>query len=504
MMIEHVDAIIDLRRFQTLELGATPGKAPDALMELQATDNPGGRALGQPPRLGGRSDSAADIREGRGRCADVARRRRLRAAQPTHAASAGQAAAPRRESISRCSVPTSWTRGDIARRLGDEATFQALARRNVATLAKYRFNRIVTADPHVLHSLRNEYPALRRPLHGRPPHGPAAELLADGRIRVSGADGGRVTYHDPCYLGRYNGEIEAPRAPARRLGVERVEMERSGMRSSCCGGGGGAPLTDIPGKRRIPDIRMDHARETGASDDVAVACPNCALMLEGVVQPRPVVADVSELLLHGCGGVRMTGDDDATSGPGPAQSARRAPSATLAHVPRLPKRSPAGRSRLRCRASQHHRRSGLPRAGGARPGGRRRRRPRPGCAGSGADARRCVGRRGPGARLPRPRCAGRGLRCGGRDRVIRAMYPSLRRLRARGEAAAVATAIAQHRPRHVLLPERAVGGGDVGRRLATRLGERPPSRSSASPHRRWPVAAMAAPATGSSRRRSSC
>jgi dimethylglycine catabolism B len=78
--------------------------------------------------------------------------------------------------------------------------------------------------------------------------------------------------------------------------VDRVEMERSGMRSSCCGGGGGAPLTDVAGKRRIPDVRMDHARATGAAT-VAVACPNCALMLEGVVGPRPQVAEIAELVL---------------------------------------------------------------------------------------------------------------------------------------------------------------------------------------------------------------
>jgi dimethylglycine catabolism B len=67
------------------------------------------------------------------------------------------------------------------------------------------------------------------------------------------------------------------------------------MRSSCCGGGGGAPLTDVPGKRRIPDMRMGHARATGA-ERVAVACPNCAVMLEGVVGPRPAVADIAELV----------------------------------------------------------------------------------------------------------------------------------------------------------------------------------------------------------------
>ena len=294
MMIEHVDAIVELRRHQTLHLGATPGKGAEALAELKAADNPGGRALASRldwatdlalPRLaeGGGSDvllwlgdAAFELRGQRTLRSLV---RLLRRAKVDFAVLGAE----------------ELDCGDVARRLGDEALFQDLARRNIAILAKYRFQRILTADPHVLHCLRNEYPAFGG--HYEVVHHTAflAELLQDGRLAPARPLGGAVTYHDPCYLGRYNGEIEAPRAVLDRLGVERREMERSGLRSSCCGGGGGAPLTDIAGKRRIPDIRMDHARATGA-ETVAVACPNCAAMLEGVVGPRPAVADVAELV----------------------------------------------------------------------------------------------------------------------------------------------------------------------------------------------------------------
>ena len=82
--------------------------------------------------------------------------------------------------------------------------------------------------------------------------------------------------------------------------TKRREMARSGMRSFCCGGGGGAPVTDIPGKARIPDLRMAQARATGA-ERVAVACPNCMQMLEGVVAPRPDIVDIAELLLEAVG-----------------------------------------------------------------------------------------------------------------------------------------------------------------------------------------------------------
>ncbi len=294
MMIEHVDAIVDLRRHQTLELGATPAKGGEALAELKATDNPGGRALTS--RLDWASDldlpvfakvTSADNLLWLGEGAfDLRNQRTLRAlVRLLRRAEVNFAVLGAEELDS----------GDIARRLGDEAVFQDLARRNIAILAKYRFTRIVTADPHVLHCLKNEYPALGGVYEVVHHTTFLAGLLAGGKLEPRRVPQGSVTYHDPCYLGRYNGEIAAPRAILDRLGIELREMERTGMRSSCCGGGGGAPLSDIAGKRRIPDVRMDHAKATGAAT-VAVACPNCAIMLEGVVGLRPAVADIAELL----------------------------------------------------------------------------------------------------------------------------------------------------------------------------------------------------------------
>jgi Fe-S oxidoreductase len=122
-----------------------------------------------------------------------------------------------------------------------------------------------------------------------------AQLMELGRLALGEWSGGNVTYHDPCYLGRYNGEYEAPRKALKGIGIKVVEMERSGFRSRCCGGGGGAPITDIPGKRRIPDMRMEEINATKA-DIVAVGCPQCTAMLEGVVGPRPEVLDIAELV----------------------------------------------------------------------------------------------------------------------------------------------------------------------------------------------------------------
>jgi Fe-S oxidoreductase len=194
--------------------------------------------------------------------------------------------------------PSEGDTGDVARRLGDEATFRQMARQMMGTLGALQFGRIVTADPHVMHSLRNEYRALGARYEVLHHTTLLAELADQGRIEPKALEAlrdKRTTYHDPCYLGRYNGETEAPRKLLKTIGIRVVEMERSGMRGRCCGGGGGAPLTDIPGKQRIPDIRIADARAVGA-DVVAVGCPNCTAMLEGVVGPRPEVLDVAELV----------------------------------------------------------------------------------------------------------------------------------------------------------------------------------------------------------------
>ncbi|MGO0685735.1 dimethylglycine demethylation protein DgcB [Pseudomonas fulva] len=294
MMIEHVDAIVDMRRHLTLEKGATPNKGAEVLDNLIATDNPGGFAPG------GRMNWAADLNlklladvkrtdvlfwVGDG-AFDMRNQRTLRAFVKVLKASGVDFAVLGLEERDS---------GDVARRLGDEATFQQLAKRNIQTLAKYTFQRIVTCDPHSFHVLKNEYGALGGNYQVQHHSTYIAELIGANKLNLRQHKGGSVTYHDPCYLGRYNGEYEAPREVLRALGIEVREMERSGFRSRCCGGGGGAPITDIPGKQRIPDMRMDDIRTTEA-EVVAVGCPQCTAMLEGVVEPRPLIKDLAELV----------------------------------------------------------------------------------------------------------------------------------------------------------------------------------------------------------------
>ncbi|GAB6851634.1 (Fe-S)-binding protein [Paraburkholderia kururiensis] len=297
MLIEHVDAIVDMRRNQTLVHGEVPGKGPEVLANLRETGTAGGydRAarydwsvdLNAPLAQPGKPVDVLLV-AGEG-AFDMRYQRTLRAlVKVLNQAGVDYAVLGAGETDT----------GDVARRLGDEATFQQLAATMIQTLSTLTFRRIVTADPHVMHSLRNEYRAFGGRYEVLHHTTLLAQLVDAGTLAPKAAEAlasRRITYHDPCYLGRYNGETDAPRKLLKTIGIQVVEMERHGTRGRCCGGGGGAPLTDIPGKQRIPDIRMADARAVGA-EVVAVGCPNCTAMLEGVVGPRPEVLDVAELV----------------------------------------------------------------------------------------------------------------------------------------------------------------------------------------------------------------
>jgi Fe-S oxidoreductase len=296
MMIEHVDAIVDMRRFETMEKGQTPGKGAEVLDNLNSTDNPNGHApssrmnwaADQNLAVFGSDVDRADVLLWIGDAAfDMRNQRTLRAMITLlRAAKVDFAVLGESECDS----------GDLARRLGDEATFQRLAKTNIATMSQFEFKHIVTADPHAFHCLKNEYADFGGHYDVYHHTGFFADLVKNGKIKLNANNAISLTYHDPCYLGRYNGEYDAPRYLLEAMGINVKEMERSQSKSRCCGGGGGAAVTDIPGKQRIPDMRMDDAKSTGA-EIVAVACPGCSQMLEGVVEPRPQVKDIAELML---------------------------------------------------------------------------------------------------------------------------------------------------------------------------------------------------------------
>jgi Fe-S oxidoreductase len=169
--------------------------------------------------------------------------------------------------------------GDSARRLGNEYLFATLAEANVETLNGYKVKKIVTNCPHCFNTLKNEYPAFGG--HYEVIHGTelVAKLIADGRLKLTEEVKSNLTYHDPCYLARYNHEVDAPRAILKAIpGVKLTEIKQHGEAAMCCGAGGGRMWLEEKLGSRVNHLRLEQAMETKA-ECVAVACPFCNVML---------------------------------------------------------------------------------------------------------------------------------------------------------------------------------------------------------------------------------
>ena len=201
--------------------------------------------------------------------------------------------------------------GDPARRVGNEFLFEMLAKGNVETMQRYGVRKVVTSCPHCFNSFRNEYPHFGGSYEVYHHTQFLDQLLESGRLDgrdAAGSSNGSstITFHDPCYLGRHNGEYEAPRNLLAKVGGARqVEMQRSRNTSFCCGGGGGMAFVDEPPDQRVNQERAQEAVDTGA-DVVAVGCPFCATMLDDGVNARRgdrdvKVRDVAELLWDAVG-----------------------------------------------------------------------------------------------------------------------------------------------------------------------------------------------------------
>lgn len=174
--------------------------------------------------------------------------------------------------------------GNDVRRVGEEGLFEMLVDKNSQALSKVKFQTIVTTDPHSYNTLKNEYPAEANltVLH-------YAELLdqmiASGQIKFSKKLGYKVTYHDPCYLGRYNGIYDAPRRVIEATGCELVEMPRHGDRSFCCGAGGGRIwMEEKEVKERPSESRIREAVSLDGIQVFVVACPKDYTMYKDAVK----------------------------------------------------------------------------------------------------------------------------------------------------------------------------------------------------------------------------
>jgi heterodisulfide reductase subunit D len=193
--------------------------------------------------------------------------------------------------------------GDPAKRAGNEFLFQMQAMTNIEVLNGYKVKKIVTACPHCFNTLKNEYPGLGG--HYEVVHHTQflKQLLDEGKLRVEGGQfkGKRITFHDPCYLGRANNEYEAPRDVLTKLEGELIEMKSCKNRGLCCGAGGAQMFKEAEaGNKEINIERIEQALET-KPDIIAAGCPFCnTMMTDGVKNKEKegsiAVMDIAELI----------------------------------------------------------------------------------------------------------------------------------------------------------------------------------------------------------------
>jgi Fe-S oxidoreductase/nitrate reductase gamma subunit len=302
VFIEQVSEIVAMRRYLALEEGRLPDTLAQALRNTERQGNP----WGQPRHQRAAWAEGLDVP----RMADVGQ------ADVLYWVGCAGSYDPRNQKVSQAMVHILHVAGvdfailgeeetcnaEWARRAGEEYLYQVQAADNVETLRQYRFNRIVTQCPHCYNTIKHEYPQFGGTWevvhHSQFIH----TLLAAGKLQLTGRwDGGLVTFHDSCYLGRYNQVYDAPRQVLTSLpGLQLAEMKRSRQRGFCCGGGGACMWMEHEVGQRANDLRVDEIQELGPSL-AAVACPFCLIMLDECVVGRNMgdtlrLQDIAEIV----------------------------------------------------------------------------------------------------------------------------------------------------------------------------------------------------------------
>ncbi|MCU0433321.1 MAG: (Fe-S)-binding protein [Bacteroidia bacterium] len=195
--------------------------------------------------------------------------------------------------------------GDPAKRAGNEFLFQMQAMNNITVLNGYGVTKIVTGCPHCFNTIKNEYPELGGSYEVIHHTQLVQQLIDSGKLKVEGGEfkGKKITFHDPCYLGRANGEYEAPRRVIEKLDAALSEMKRSRANGFCCGAGGAQMFKEAEkGNKEVNVERSEEALEL-QPDVIAVGCPFCmTMMTDGVKhfnkEDNTKVLDVAELIVQ--------------------------------------------------------------------------------------------------------------------------------------------------------------------------------------------------------------
>jgi Fe-S oxidoreductase len=191
--------------------------------------------------------------------------------------------------------------GESIRKTGDEALFKRLARENIKTFVASGVKKILVSSPHCYHTFKNEYPEFMVQFEVVHIAQYIHELIEAGRLELSGEYGRKVTYHDPCYLGRHNGVYDPPRQALKQVaGLELVEMPDTLENSLCCGGGGGRIWMETVKGERFSDLRLEQALGAGA-EVLATACPYCITHFEesriGLEDSESIaIKDITEII----------------------------------------------------------------------------------------------------------------------------------------------------------------------------------------------------------------
>ncbi|MHB0867956.1 MAG: heterodisulfide reductase-related iron-sulfur binding cluster [Chloroflexota bacterium] len=301
IFVEHVPTIVDLRRYLVMERAEYPELMQEALSSMEARGHPFRGTMasrtdwceGLDVRIVGETGPAEWLYwVGCAAAFDDRNQRVARAfAQLLQRAGVDFAILGEEE---RCT-------GDVARRIGNEYLFQMMAQGNVETLKRHQITKIVTTCPHCFNTLKNEYPQFGGDFEVYHHTELLAQLLKQGKLRPTGATVESVTFHDSCYLARYNGIVEPPRQILDALdGLRLVEMARNREETFCCGAGGGHLWFEEAEGKRINYARADQALALPTAA-VASSCPFCMIMLSDGVKMRggereTAVLDVAELL----------------------------------------------------------------------------------------------------------------------------------------------------------------------------------------------------------------